>query len=434
MYTKNRPFGLSLPLVFIFVIGCSAEDVAPTTEEKYNGPKDDAANEEDAAALDLTGFIPNPGGGSATHTDWEEPDESVDLGTECARFSSAAKQIETQVEKEIPHEVRIAEPISIFIMLDQSGSMWIPDIFLSFKWMVASDAISKFVNDPNSAGISAALGYFPIAGAPCDGTQYEVPAVPMGLLPDNAAAISGSLGMMFSFGGGTPTEPALIGATNYCANYKQDPVANPDGQDCVVIFITDGMPSECNVDAAYLAGIASDAKNNNGVTTFAIGMSGADFVMLNQLAEAGQGEHDCHPNDPNLYACNVSLPDMSLIQALELIRSYIVEERIEIIFETVYETEVLDCEWEVPAPPPNEELDKNKVNVDVEYSTTVQAADDTPFLPRADDATACGDNVAWYYSDEETRIIACPQTCAMIQAGQIVSINIVLGCEVRRVG
>jgi hypothetical protein len=425
MYSKNKRFGLLLPTVFVVVFGCSAETGQDRATGEYDKPDD--ATGGTAGTFQPTS-IPTAGQGESTSQDgWKPADNSDDPSENCASFSAAAKRIERQVEKEVAVEVRVPQPVSIYIMLDQSGSMWIPDLTLSFKWIVANDSISTFVNDPNSAGISAALGYFPIIGADCSGAHYENPAVPMGPLPDNAAAISGSLALAFSFGGTTPTEPALIGATNYCAKYKQDPVANPEGQDCVVIFITDGLPEDCNTSSSHIAGIAADAYNNHGVTTFAIGMSGADFTMLNELAEAGQGPHDCHPDDPLLYACNVSLPDMTLLQALELIRSYIVKEEIEIVYETVYETEVLDCEWEIPEPPANEVFDKDKVNV--EFSATGQEADKIT-IPRAENAEACANNVAWQYSDDGKSIVACPPACSMIQAAELGTIDIVLGCEV----
>jgi hypothetical protein len=93
----------------------------------------------------------------------------------------------------------------------------------------------------------------------------------------------------------------------------------------------------------------------------------------------------------------------------------------------VYETEVLDCEWQIPEPPPDEVFDTERVNV--EFSATGQATDSVT-IPRADNAAACRDNVAWHYSDDGTRIVACPQMCSTIQAAELGTIDIVLGCEV----
>ena len=118
---------------------------------------------------------------------------------------------------------------------------------------------------------------------------------------------------------------------------------------------------------------------------------------------------------------------MTLLQALELIRSYIVEEEIQIVYETVIETEVLDCEWEIPPPPQDEEFNEDQVNV--EFSPTGQEADKIT-IPRAESDEACQNNVAWHYSNDGTRIVACPPACSMIQAAELGKIDIVLGCEV----
>lgn len=434
MKTRIDGTGLSLFVIFVFVFGCSAENTSGlATGQTYGGAggqidtgKGTAGN--GTAGTNQTKNTATGGqGGNTPQAGWNTPDNPDDLADNCASLSVAAKKIEKQVEKEVAVEVKEMQPVSIYIMLDQSGSMWIPDITLAFKWIVASDAVTAFINDPESAGINVALGFFPIGGATCDGAMYEVPAAPMGRLPDNASTIADALLFYLAFGSGTPVEPALIGATNYCAQFKQDPTANPDGEDCVVVLITDGMPSDCNTDPTYLAGIASNAYNNNGVMSFIVSMSGGDFIVLNQLAEAGQGGNDCHPDDDLYYACNVSLPGMSLLKALELIRSYVVREEIQIVYETVYETEVMDCEWEIPAPPPNEEFNKDKVNV--KFSPTGQPTD-TITIPRAENAAACANNVAWQYSDDGTRIVACPPACSQIQAAESGTIDIVLGCEV----
>jgi len=424
--------------MYIVVHGCSPEGAQNTSTEQLYDEVEVPVPGGDTAGTNQTGSDTTVGEEETTpQTGWnvdDDPDPD-DLAKNCASYSEAAKKVEKQVEKEVPVEIKLLQPVSIYIVLDQSGSMWVPDVatlvtdlsqlFNSFKWVAAVDAITEFVNDTNSAGINVALQYFPLAGGNCDGSAYETPSVPMGRLPDNATAITNSLGLGVAGGDGTPTEPALIGATEYCAQFKQDAVANPEGEDCAVIFITDGLPSSCNTDSTYLAGIAADAYNNHGVTTFAIGMAGAEFNMLNQLAEAGQGEHDCHPDDPLFYACNVSLPDMTLLQALELIRSYIVKEEITTVYETVYETEVLDCEWEIPEPPTNEVFNKDEVNV---VFTDDSGLKNT--IPRTDSAATCGDKVAWYYNDEGTRIVACPQACTTIQSADFGTIDIVLGCEV----
>lgn len=452
----------SLVVTVLVVGGCSAENPSDfTAMDAPIGPVAGFSSQQAGYGGDQIVQPPISGQAGSQTIDSDEGASVEDRGENCATFSATAKRSEIQVPKEVPVEVPVevveevveevvtevkeALPISIYIMLDVSASMLIPDLTVLPKSVTAVDAISSFVNDPNSAGISVAFGAFPLAGAGCDGAAYADPVVPMGILPDNAAAIETGLALALPFNDNTPTEPALIGATRYCAQYKRDPVANPDGEDCVVIFITDGLPSECNTNSTYLAGIAGNAYENDGVTTFAIGMFGADFIMLNELAEAGQGPHDCHPDDPYTYACNVNTADMTLLKALELIREFVTtyvtsyettyvtnlvtRTEIQIQYETVVETEALDCEWEIPPAPENDVFNKDKVNV--ELSTTV-GQDDRRIIPMAANEAACGNTIAWYYDspDSPSRVVACPETCNVIRSAELGTINIVFGCKV----
>jgi hypothetical protein len=452
----------SLLVAVLVMSGCSAEN--SSSPNAMNTPMGQSAGfSSQQAGSGGSQIVPVPISGQAGPQpfEWDERESDENSPDSCATFSATAKRWEVQVPKEVPVEVPVevveevveevvtevkeALPISIYIMLDISLSMLIPDATLLPKSVTAVDAITTFVNDPNSAGISVAFGAFPYGSMGCDGAAYANPVVPMGVLPDNAGAIAAGVALALPLYNSTPTEPALIGATRYCAQYKRDPVANPDGNDCAVIFITDGLPADCNTNSTYLAGIARDAYNNHGVTTFAVGMFGADFFMLNELAEAGQGPHDCHPDDPNLYACAVDNPNMNLLQALELIRDYITtyettyettyvttyvtRTEIEIQYETVVETETLDCEWQIPPPPEGEVFDKNKANVELSMTGRPE---DGRIIPMAANEAACGNELAWYYDnpDNPTRIIACPQTCNVIKSAELGTIDIVLGCEV----
>jgi hypothetical protein len=316
-------------------------------------------------------------------------------------------------------------------MLDESGSMMQSPLYIPpFKWDVAVNAIRWFVNDPGSANIDVALQYFPIAAGDClTGAGYDTPAVPMGTLPDHATAIPTALNAHFpgsSGGRGTPIEGALRGVTKFCAAFKNDPVANPDGEECVAVLITDGQPTQCNVFHDDLVKIAADAYADHQVMTFAIGMAGADFILLDRIGQAGHG--DCTPDPADTtFSCNVSTGETTFIDALNQIRNMVT--KLITRYETVIElqTVALECEWEIPEPPADEEFNRDKVNV--EFTPTGLDADKQLF-GRVDSAAACRDNLGWYYDDPDnpTRIIACEKTCETIQAADTGKINILLGC------
>jgi hypothetical protein len=423
-----------LLLVIFFGSGCGAEnpgDDGPAVPSWNDNNNPGGAG---GAVAPVGGSFAGAGGSEAgsgpAPGQWVHTDAGPD---ECASFTAEAVRIEEVIETVVEVEVTEENPVSIYIMLDQSGSMMIPDISILPRWNVAYDAINAFVNDPASADIAVALQYFPLPDAGCDGSTYDTPDVPMGLLPGHAATIINSLNTHAPFNNDTPIEPALLGATRFCQRYKTDPVANPDGRNCAVVFITDGMPSLCNQDFGYISDIAGNAFNGDpSVPTFAIGMFGADFLLMNQIAE--KGGTDCTPNPDGTrnpsdgFACDVSA-GMTLIQALEVIRQAITRIETHIEYETIVEREALECEWEIPAPPEGEIFDRNKVNVDF-WPEGANGAKQS--LSMAESEAACGTaTTAWYYDnpDDPTRIIACPETCAQIKAAELGRIDIVLGCQ-----
>jgi hypothetical protein len=367
-----------------------------------------------------------------------ETDAGQDGG--CTAISSTAKRIEIQVPVERPVEVKTPVPLAIYIMLDQSLTMNdapIPYVTTS-KWQTAVDAINAFVNDPSSADNDIAIGYFPldILGATtvdvCDPTPYATPNVPMGKLPGNASAIVDSLSVHGPAGVGTPISPALGGAVNFCAQHK-----TTSGENCVVVFITDGNPNQCDLDFNSIACAAKNAyQKPPKIVTFAIGMAGADFNLLDAIAKAG-GAPKCDPPNaaaPSLYySCNVGTDagNITLLQALELVRDYSVTFTTTTVMEPGIEVQRLECEWNIPDPPKDETFDKDKVNV--EFSTAGTFKDTQNFVHVDSQALCKGSNAAWYYDnkDKPTRIKACPNTCSVIKATDLGKINIVLGCQTR---
>lgn len=308
------------------------------------------------------------------------------------------------IEVEVPVEVTRAAPIAINIMLDLSFSM-------VALWPGATQAITDFVNDPKSAGLDVALSVFPpFGGDQCAAATY-VPTVPMGRLPAHAGNIAMGL-PAFPAGLGTPIEGALRGATEFCKNFTPADPADA-GEKCVVLFITDGEPSGCAIDAPTIISAAQAA----GIPTYTIALQGVpDLTLLNGIADATGT--DCDPASPNS-ACDLTMGD-SFVDALALIRDTIVT------VETVVEQQVkpLTCEWGLPEPDPQRGFDQEEVNVVLNGSTPQTFA-------KVKGADACGDStMAWHYDVEEnpTRILACPETCKVIEAAEGASIDIQLGC------
>jgi len=334
-------------------------------------------------------------------------------GGECGASSIAAKQIVTEEEVVTMEEVTAPEPVALYIMLDQSASMQ-----TSGLWAPAEVALKAFVNDPASAGIDVALQFFPATlFDACDGSGLKAPTVPIGRLPDNAAAISAALDARpVAAGLGTPIEAALRAATQYCTEFQ---TTNPM-EKCVAVLVTDGAPSTCELNATNLANISATALTQT-VTTFAVGFTGANFALLDAIAMAG-GAADCSLATAG-FACDISSGPSQLVDALKTIRDVVTTvtthtETVKHVKETP-----LACEWEIPAPPKGEVFDRTLVNVKLTAPGTDLA------LGLVDSVDACAAR-GWYYDDPAApkRIIACPETCDTITTTPSAKIDILLGC------
>jgi uncharacterized protein YegL len=320
-------------------------------------------------------------------------------GDACAGFELAPETITTTREEVITE----TEPVALYLMVDQSGSM------AGALWTTAVNAITTFVNDPNSANLDVAIQFFPPLFPDCNLATYAAPAVPLGRLPGHAPAIITELNNHQPFGLGTPIEAALAGAEQFCTAFKSSPNRNPPDEDCVVVFITDGAPTACSEDFNVIAQLAATAWQNAQVRTYAIGMDGANFTLLDDIATRGNT------------ACNATTGSAGLSAALALIRST--------VSNTVTRTETvtapLKCEWGIPTPEAGEVLDPNQVNVDLLANGQKQR------LGKVSSEAECANfSNGWYYDDpaNPTRIIACPDTCTAVTAPGVAGVSVALGC------
>jgi uncharacterized protein YegL len=446
MQKEQSRCGRALGCIFLGVLlaaaGCTAEGDSPNGGS--TGPVAPSSAGTGVTIAGTGGGGWQPQAGTAGYGQWYQPDPEADAGLDGGGACQAVTAVGENVVTEVLVEVVKPKPIAIYIMLDATMSMTgVSLVDLTSlgvdKWTPAVDAINTFVNDPKSAGIDVALETFPVdpadpqsaaATTDCSGIGYNDPAVPMGPLPDNAPAISNHIGGVTPAGMGTPTEGAVNGATQYCANFMQDTTNNPDGEKCVVVLVTDGTPEnfaiQCpNLDINFISDIAGTAYNDSGVRTFAIGMQGANFDFLNMVGQKSNA--DCTPADGEAtWACDVSQTGgTGLLEALNSIRDTVTE------FETVEQLEqkIVDCEWTIPEPPSGQLFNRDKVNF--QFTTGVDQPVER-LIKRVDSADECQPGVeAWYYDnlDEPTKILVCDDTCEMIRAEEQARIDILLGCD-----
>jgi hypothetical protein len=208
-----------------------------------------------------------PCGGACVNT-LTDPNNCGACGTDCVACTSGACVTSS------------CDVSDLFILQDLSGSMSTSD-GAGTRWDSARSGINAFVANPQSAGFALGIGYYPVGSAcvtsadcgfgtctaghcsndvSCDAADYAAPAVPMGMLPGVAAAITSSMSGQDAIGSSTPQVPAMEGALAYAKSYAS---ANPS-KDVAVVLIADGLPNDCsipdiptevaNVAAAYASG------------------------------------------------------------------------------------------------------------------------------------------------------------------------------------
>jgi len=293
------------------------------------------------------------------------------------------------------------KPLDMIVVLDRSGSM-------GTKWSASVNALTTFVTDPDSAGVSVAMNFYPDAsvssGDTCDPSLYDPPHVPMSELPGEAVVITTAMAGQVASGPNTPTYGALYGTFEWAVDHQDD---NPD-RTVVVVLASDGQPNSCpnpQNDKSEIAGLAAAAYNYNSVATYVIGIDGLSqqaWDTLNEIAfQGGTGQ-----------AFDVTTNIDAFADKMMEIRE-----------------QALGCEYLIPEPGEgSEEFEPTKVNV--EYTPGGGFPLD---LPQAAHLSDCGGAPGWYYDDpiSPTKVILCPASCAVVQSDGEASVALKFGCPTK---
>jgi hypothetical protein len=428
MFSSRRGRFVAASAVFVS-LSCAAGGGNP---DDTGGNLGSAGFQGAGGGQGVGGLPPNPGAGGGTLI-VPIGTGGIATGPDGSCFASGAKAERIVTTKEVPVTVTVTEkqPVALYLMQDQSGSMLVPTFQgLQLRWEIARLAVQTFTNDPQSAGLDIGLQFFALPTPACDGSGgYAVPEVPIGRLPAHAPAINNAYLAHFP-ATGTPIEPALRGAVNFCLNFESTNAA----EECVAVLITDGAPSDCEQNATTLAAIAGDAFSK-GVMTYAIGMEGADFPLMDGIAIAGGT--DCSPGTPGKEACDVSPnSNTSFTQALDTIRKTVSHDVTTTKTITETHTTELACDFKIPAPPPGQTFDPDKVNVHFLHG----GADDAVLQVPSEADCAKASDQGWFYDNPSapTSIKVCNGTCASIKAssgdagvvvGDPPEVRVLLGCE-----
>jgi hypothetical protein len=286
-------------------------------------------------------------------------------------------------------------PLDLVIVQDRSGSMT-----TNAKWDAAVNAIKAFADNAGAAGLGVGLTYFPPKlGDECTPATYAPLDVDIAPLPGNAYDIKASL-LSTSPSGGTPMRPALQGGIVALQTWL---IANPSHEG-IIVLVTDGDPSSCtNNTVSAIATVAQDALNATpSVRTFVVGMDGATFGNLDQIATAGGTKS----------AFNVGSGTSAFVAALEKIR-----------------LQAISCEYVLPVPDPTEgTLDFESVKVEFVPGLNEPAQD----IKKVAAPISCGEISGGFYYDNAvppSRIILCPASCDLVRSGtENAEVRVVLGC------
>lgn len=412
-----------LVLLAPFAYACGAEGEPVPMELPYvSAAPGDAGGAGDAGTktqVQRDGSVASPGMDGGGANSWG--DDPLTADSACAASMLAAEKVVVTELVDASVTVTSPAPVALYVMLDQSLSMGGPPFGPSpALWPPAVSALKQFIQSPASSGMDMALQFFPIGGGACNGSGYSKPAVAMGRLPGNANALVNSIPNSPP-GTSTPIEGALRGVTQYCKKFQTD---NP-GERCVAVLVTDGVPEldGCEHNTDKLAAIAGDAWTQSQVRTFAVGLQGADFALLDKIAQAG-GAADCDTTSAR-FSCDVSGGASMLQAALSKIRDTVTTVESHTEYQTTTQTRPLECEWLMPSPGTGMVIDTDRVNVKLGGGTAAPL--DLGRVPGADSCAAA----AWYFDipTAPTRIIACPQTCDAIKTSGYTDVNILLGCQ-----
>lgn len=322
-------------------------------------------------------------------------------------------------------------PVDLYVMLDRSGSMNIPESLPPAvegdcdvgdpkvsRWCYTLNALDGFFNAGQTEETGAALQFFPngncsetppighnccAGGACCAGEPDSVPAVALGSLVDNREALVAALNAQSPAGVTTPIEAALRGIVKWTSRNKS-PLRSMAG-----LLITDGEPSGCSANTELLANIVGQQLRDTGIPTFVLGMDGAKFAPLEAIARAGGGAAHtdyCPAGIKPCHVYNVGNGDPAVFaEALAQIKGAVVQ-----------------CRFGMPKP-------EAGVIDPRDMSVSYRAADVDTSLRRVDGPQSC-DGGGFYFDDPDapSEVSLCPETCGDLRAASASQLVLSVGC------
>lgn len=291
--------------------------------------------------------------------------------------------------------------VNLFFAVDRSGSMLTKSMGISgtpTRWKQMTDALKAFFADPKSTGLGVWMRMWPynkdascpsVYPAGCQSTGCSTPNVPLADLTAQSApadvqeqAISAAISAAVPETGNTPMYPALKGVLAAAQAYE---TAHP-GEATVVILVTDGEPTQCDVVPGHIAALAESARLAAGIKTFVIGIADVSEATIQTIAQAGGGQHF-------LIGSGGGVPvEAQVLSALDSIR-----------------TTLVACAFALPDP---QTFDASSMAVSL-----VSGSGDADAVQQVAGPADCGAG-GWRFDDPAapSKVVLCPSTCAALRA------------------
>jgi hypothetical protein len=194
-----------------------------------------------------------------------------------------------------------------------------------------------------------------------------------------------------------------------------------------IVLITDGQPTynlgcvgngqaDQRLDPQPVIDDIAQANSGLGLRTFVIGSPGSEDAShtgqdfrpsLSQAAVVGgTAKPDCNNNGPNY--CHFDMTQAPNFG--EALRAAL----------TDITGQIVQCQYNVPEPPPGQQLNLNAVNL---VYTNGQGQQ---FLVLRNSADPCQDG--WNYSPDQTQVRLCDNTCALVKADPLAALDLLFGC------
>lgn len=303
-------------------------------------------------------------------------------------------------------------PVNMVVMFDESGSMGDTTENASYKpelrWIPVGDAMKAFFKDPNSAGMSASITFFPKALGPkgnepwqaCAVTDYNTAEVALSALPNQALADAITA---HAPKGDTPTKVAVAGAIQQA----QAIAAARPNEKTVIVLVTDGEPYGCGItstsaQSAEVQKVVSEVSAIAAtIPTYVIGV-GPSVAALDAVATGG-GTTAFHVD-----VGDAAKTSQALSAALTAIRGNLTR-----------------CDFDIPAPSDGRAIDFDKVNV--EFTPSGQATQTLPY------SADCSDATGWHFDNAAApqKVLLCDSACGTVRADTGGKINVSFRCEDR---